>query len=150
MRQSPHCAAKCLQHARSSGQRAITCNIGHSSRATLGAHHVQHWALITCNSGRSSRATLGAHHVQHWALITCNMWCTTWYNGTAQPLRLTVFKSHSFQFYFIGDAQTLKRRTDIEATHRRQTTFFYILRSTSLKTIVQRLSSSHASGFYYV
>ena len=49
-----------------------------------------------------------------------------------------------------SDAQTLKRRTDIGATHRRQTTFSYKLRSTSLKTIVERLSSSHTFGFYYI
>ena len=36
--QSPHCAAKCLQYVRSSGQGAIVCK----SRAT-------HRALITCN-----------------------------------------------------------------------------------------------------
>ena len=63
--QSPHCAAKCLQHIR--GQGAIVCK---------------------------SRAT-------HQALITCNM-CSTWYEGTAQLLALTDFKSHLFQLYFIG------------------------------------------------
>ena len=36
--QSPHCAANCLQHVRSSGPGAILCK----SRAT-------HRALITCN-----------------------------------------------------------------------------------------------------
>ena len=36
--QSPHCAANCLQHVRSSGQGAVVCK----SRAT-------HRALITCN-----------------------------------------------------------------------------------------------------
>ena len=36
--QSPHCAANCLQHVRSSGSGAIVCK----SRAT-------HPALITCN-----------------------------------------------------------------------------------------------------
>ena len=36
--QSPHCAANCLQHVRSSGPGAIVCK----SRAT-------HGALITCN-----------------------------------------------------------------------------------------------------
>ena len=45
--QSPHCAANCLQHVRSSGQDAIACK----PRAT-------HRVLITCN-------TSGAYHVQH-------------------------------------------------------------------------------------
>ena len=45
------------------------------------------------------------HHTQvtreqscatHQALITCNMSCATWYQGTAQLLSLTEFKSQSF------------------------------------------------------
>ena len=32
----------------------------------------------------------------HRALITCNMPCATWYEGTAQLLRLTELKSHLF------------------------------------------------------
>ena len=32
----------------------------------------------------------------HRAIITCNMLCTTWYEGTAQLLSLTEFKSHLF------------------------------------------------------
>ena len=57
--QSPHCAANCLQHARSSGRGAIVCK----SRAT-------HPALITYMS------------------------FATWYEGIAQLLTLTEFKSH--------------------------------------------------------
>ena len=44
--QSPHSAANCLQHARSSGPGAIVCK----SRAT-------HRALITCNMSCYVRAT---------------------------------------------------------------------------------------------
>ena len=58
--------------------------------------------------------------------------------------------THTHTHSHWSDAQTLKRRTDIGATHRRQTTFSYKLRSTSLKTIVERLSSSHTFGFYYI
>ena len=43
---------------------------------------------ITCNS-------TSAYHVQH-ALLA------TWYEGTAQLLSLTEFKSHVFELYFIG------------------------------------------------
>ena len=44
---------------------------------------------IMCN-------TASACHVQHVLL------CVTWYKGTAQLLSLTEFRSHLFQFYFIG------------------------------------------------
>ena len=47
--------------------------------------HVQ----ITCN-------TSSTNHVQH------VMFCATWYEGTAQQLRVTEFKSHLFELYFIG------------------------------------------------
>ena len=32
----------------------------------------------------------------------CNMSCATWYEGTSQLLRLTKFRSHLVQLYFIG------------------------------------------------
>ena len=48
-----------------------------------GRNHMQ----ITCN-------TSSASHVQHVVLPT------KWYEGTAQPLCLTEFKSHSFSFFF--------------------------------------------------
>ena len=44
---------------------------------------------ITCN-------TSSAHHVQHVVLRA------TWYEGTAQLLSLTEFKSHLFELYFVG------------------------------------------------
>ena len=44
---------------------------------------------ITCN-------TSSTYHVQHVMLRA------TWYEGTAQLLSLTEFKSHLFQLYFIG------------------------------------------------
>ena len=46
-------------------------------------------AQITCN-------TSSAYHVQHVVLPA------TWYEGTAQILRLTEFKSHLFELCFIG------------------------------------------------
>ena len=41
-------------------------------------------------------------HAAHGALITCNMSCAMLYEGTAQLLSLTEFKSHSFKLYSIG------------------------------------------------
>ena len=117
--QSPHCAANCLQHVRSSGLGAIvyTSRATHTALITCNthsAHHVQHTqrssrathtALITCN-------THSAHHVQHTqrssrathtALITCNVLCATWYEGTAQLLNLPELKSHLFEFYLLAE-----------------------------------------------
>ena len=48
---------------------------------------------ITCN-------TSSAYHVQHVVLIA------TLYEGTAQPLSVTEFKSHLFELYFIADPLT--------------------------------------------
>ena len=44
---------------------------------------------ITCN-------TSSAYHMQHVVIRA------TWYDGTAQLLSLTEFKSHFFGLYFIG------------------------------------------------
>ena len=58
------------------------------------ANRLQHIRLsgpsaIMCN-------TSSAYHLQHVML------CSTWYEGTAQLLSLTEFKSHLFEFYFTG------------------------------------------------
>ena len=60
------------------------------------ANHLQHVRssgpnAIVCKS----RAT-------HRALITCRMLRATWYEGTAQLLKLTGFKSDLFKLYFTG------------------------------------------------
>ena len=47
---------------------------------------------IVCKSG----ATSSAYHVQQVVISA------TWYEGTAQLLSLTEFKSHLFELYFIG------------------------------------------------
>ena len=61
---SPHYAANCLQHVRSSGPGEIVCK----SRAA-------HRALIT----------------QH---VVCHVVRSAWYEGTGQLLTLTELKSH--------------------------------------------------------
>ena len=55
---------------------------------TSSDYHVQHIE-------RLSRAT-------HRAIITCNTSCATWYEGTAQLLCLTDFKSHFFELFVTG------------------------------------------------
>ena len=42
-----------------------------------------------------------AQHTEHLSRATCRVTCT-WYEGTAQLLSLTEFKSHLFELYFIG------------------------------------------------
>ena len=46
----------------------------------------------------------------HWALTTCNMLCATWYQGTAQLLSLTEFKSHLFQLILLAETKNRSRR----------------------------------------
>ena len=89
------CNTHCAHHVQH--RALIMCN-------TQSAHHVQHRALIMCN-------TQSAHHVQHTEhsscathtpLIMCNMLCVTWYEGTAQLLRLEEFQSHYFSFILLA------------------------------------------------
>ena len=60
---------------------------------------------ITCN-------TLSAYHVQHVSRAT-------WYEGTAQLLRLTESKSHLFELYFIGWTSNWWRRGGNRSTRRK-------------------------------
>ena len=48
------------------------------------------------NRVKTTRNTSSAYHVQHVVLRA------TWYEGTAQLLSLTAFRSHLFWLYFIG------------------------------------------------
>ena len=61
--------------------------------ATNSLQHVRSsgQGVIVCKSRATYRA-----------FITCNLSCATWYDGTAQLISLTEFKSHLFELYFIG------------------------------------------------
>ena len=52
---------------------------------------------VSNTHAQAAKAQLCSNHMQHIrALITCNMSCATWYEGTAQLLSLTEFRSHLF------------------------------------------------------
>ena len=87
-----------IRHSpRATHQTLTTCN-------TSDTHHVQHirhsprathQTLTTCNTSDTPCAT-------HQTLTVSDMPYATWYEGTAQLLSLTVYKSHLLQLYFIG------------------------------------------------